>query len=290
MNLKTMTNNQPHTEQHSLEPCDGIELEDAAPSEVGLIALLSHQIRSPLYTIRNVVAEMKTDGTHCVEQCRAFVAIIDRNTDRIVALTERCLRLMELEERRRSHRNIEKETLTDLRELIERTVTSLSEEDELKAKGIRVDNWQTSDPALVRCNPFLIEQALANLLANAMQYGQCRERQERHELPTAIVRLIPRNDHYYVEVEDFGNGIPEQLQSLVFKPFYRAPSSSRLRQSGCGLGLSIAKTIIESYGGRIALESTPNVGTKLWFTLPRASAMPSMMQDYSRDHVVEHEE
>lgn len=244
---------------------------DSSTREFELIALVSHQIRSPLYTIRNAVTAMQQDCPDCTDQCRSFLAIIDRSTDRIVALTERFLRLMELEERRHAPRQMEKESAVDLCELIERTVASLREENELSAKRIEVEFFAGINPAMVRCDPLLLEQALANLIANALQYGHCQERQKQ---PTAIVKLSQQQEYFYVEVRDFGIGIPEEYQKLVFQPFYRAPSSTLVRQTGSGLGLSIAKTIIESHGGTIGLESGPQIGTRFWFILPNADALP----------------
>lgn len=232
-----------------------------------LLALLSHQIRSPLYSIRNAVAELKQDCSQYSAERKSFIGIIDRSTDRIVALAEQCLRLMELEDRRRSAQEFPLISILDLESIVLRTASSLHDETGQQVRRIKVElATREQQQALVRCDSFLVEQALAILLANALQYGSCIAGPDR---PDVVVRVSNNEKSYRIEVIDFGIGIAPEHQAFVFQPFYRAPSSALVRRTGSGLGLAIAKTIAESHGGCIGLKSEPGVGSNFWFDLPR---------------------
>jgi signal transduction histidine kinase len=112
----------------------------------------------------------------------------------------------------------------------------------------------------INADPGRIEQVLTNLLANAAKYGNSRS--EIH------VTLGVENDVVKVGVTNRGPGIrPEEL-STIFNRFIRTRSAQQRTREGLGLGLYIAKGIVEAHGGRIWAESTPGETTTFWFTLP----------------------
>lgn len=114
-------------------------------------------------------------------------------------------------------------------------------------------------PALtVRADRRYARQVLTNLLGNASRYG---------ESGTPIrVSAEPWDGQVRVAVEDRGPGIPKDAQAHLFERFYR----TRAEGPGIGLGLAIAKGIVEAHGGRIGLDSEVGRGTTVWFTLPAA--------------------
>ena len=252
-------------------PNSDASINDLPDDKIELIALLSHQIRGPLFNIRNAITGMREDCEPRASQYHALLAIIDRSTDRMVALTERCLRLMELKDRRASLHEQQGDCLAELRHLIFRTVDSLSEENDLSSLHIEtcIDKHVPQE-ALVQADSFLLEQALANLIANAIQYGFSSS---KTDLPNALIELTfsAEENHYRIAVTDFGAGISESHKNLVFRPFYRIPSSTLLRKTGTGLGLSIVKTIVDSFGGSVGLESRQGQGSTFWFTLKAAN-------------------
>jgi signal transduction histidine kinase len=104
-------------------------------------------------------------------------------------------------------------------------------------------------------------QVVSNLVANASKFGpDAAVIRVRAERTTGSVRIA---------VEDRGPGIPPEEQAGLFEPFYRVPS--RKGAPGIGLGLAIAKGIVEAHGGAIGVESEVGVGTTVWFTLPAAA-------------------
>lgn len=120
---------------------------------------------------------------------------------------------------------------------------------------IRVDS---APKLLVNADARLARQALVNLLTNASKYSPDR----------SIIRVSgePGEAVARIDVVDQGPGIAEEHRALLFDRYYRAPTSTS--EPGAGLGLAIAKSIVEAHGGQIDVHSEPGAGTRAWFTLP----------------------
>jgi two-component system phosphate regulon sensor histidine kinase PhoR len=112
-------------------------------------------------------------------------------------------------------------------------------------------------------NPSLIEQAVVNLLDNAIKYSD--------EGSTVKISLRPGGESIVIEVKDFGFGIPKHLVPRLFERFYRVDKARSRKMGGTGLGLSIVKHIIIAHQGRIEVESELNKGSLFRVFLPRIS-------------------
>jgi signal transduction histidine kinase len=104
-----------------------------------------------------------------------------------------------------------------------------------------------------------ITQVLLNLVGNAIKFTEVGE---------VGVQVTSANGAFVVAVSDTGPGVAEADQEKVFEEFQQADSSSTRKKGGTGLGLTIAKKIIEMHGGRIWVESSLGTGSTFWFTLP----------------------
>ena len=104
-----------------------------------------------------------------------------------------------------------------------------------------------------------VQQVLSNLIGNAMKFTPAGG--------MVTFRADAQGDHVLFTVADTGPGIPKEHLKDIFNPYWQAKRAERL---GAGLGLPIAKGIVESHGGRIWVESEPGKGTKFYFTLPVA--------------------
>jgi signal transduction histidine kinase len=106
-------------------------------------------------------------------------------------------------------------------------------------------------------------RVLVNLLSNATKYSPPGE---------TIVLQVEESPggQVCIAVEDRGPGIPPEEQPWLFERFYRVKDT---RSGGIGLGLAIAKGIVEAHGGTIGLRSAPGEGTRVWFSLPRAEPL-----------------
>jgi two-component system, OmpR family, sensor histidine kinase VicK len=118
-----------------------------------------------------------------------------------------------------------------------------------------------------------IEQVVLILVDNAAEYGS----------PGGPITLASeiRTSEFVIEVRDRGPGIPETDLPFVFERFYRADKSRARRQNGAGLGLAIARTIVEAHDGRIETINRPGGGMTMRFWLPKRA--PSGQNDFAVD-------
>src|SRR5262249_11482386 len=109
-----------------------------------------------------------------------------------------------------------------------------------------------------------LEQAILNLLSNAMKYSGTSRQIE--------LRLKSHEDEVIIEVADQGIGIDPQEQRRVFEKFYRGRSGEKDHIAGTGLGLTVVKHIVDAHRGRVDLQSTPGVGSTFSIRLPEVPA------------------
>ena len=124
------------------------------------------------------------------------------------------------------------------------------------------------DLPLADVDPIRIREVLVNLVANSLRHTPGAGR------VTVSARLETDRRRLQLTVEDNGAGIPAEQLPHIFDRFYKSQSSS-----GSGLGLTIARHLVEAHGGEIGAESAPGCGTTLRFTLPLAPAGPGATQN-----------
>jgi two-component system, NtrC family, sensor histidine kinase KinB len=117
-----------------------------------------------------------------------------------------------------------------------------------------------SSDAQVLADPDRIQVVFLNLLSNAIRHSPRGE--------TVTVRARSVSDQIRFEVSDAGDGVPKEYRSAIFERFFRVPGST---SSTAGLGLSLAKEIVEAHNGKIGVDSNPGRGSTFWFTLPVVS-------------------
>jgi signal transduction histidine kinase len=110
---------------------------------------------------------------------------------------------------------------------------------------------------LVFADPFMIDRVVANLIDNAITHSE--------EGATICVRLSEQDNNMVVTIVDSGRGIPESQLPYIFDAFYRINPKTK----GSGLGLFIAKTLVEAHGGKIGVECVNGKGCTFTFTLPK---------------------
>lgn len=211
---------------------------------------VSHELRTPLTAIKGFVdtLEETVDGTN-----KHYVEIIKRHTDRLVNIVQDLLTLSELEERE----TVLKLEEVNPEELIRRI--SLLFEPRMREKGLAWTWKIESNISSIKADSFKLEQALINLIDNAIKYT---------ERGTVTLSLKNRNGHIVIDVSDTGIGIPEEHRSRIFERFYVVDKSRSKRLGGTGLGLSIVKHIVLLHNGTIDVHSTPSHGTTFSICLP----------------------
>jgi signal transduction histidine kinase len=108
---------------------------------------------------------------------------------------------------------------------------------------------------------------IENLINNAIHYSSAKDNSEPQKKIVEI-KLNKRGKNIYLEIQDYGIGIPEEDKKFIFEKFFRSKNVSKHQTRGSGLGLFIAKSIVKKMNGKIGFQSKQNQGTTFWFTLP----------------------
>jgi|GEM_PF-627506 len=224
-----------------------------------LLANVSHELRTPLTAIKGY-AEAMGDGLAgpVSEGQERALGVIQRNIQRLHGMIEQLLSFSRLE----SGRSRVERYAFDLGAVVEQAAETLRGAS-LGTRHLEVVR-PAEGPLLAHGDPDGIAEVLDNLLSNAAKFTG--------EAGHITVRLEPAAEHIAVVVEDDGVGIPEEKLERIFERFYQVDASSRRSAGGMGLGLAIAREILELHGTELEVESTPGQGTTFRFALPRAAA------------------
>jgi PAS domain S-box-containing protein len=219
------------------------------------ISLASHQLRTPLSAMKWFL-EMLLGGDAGVltkEQTEMIVNIRDSN-ERMIALVNSLLNLSRIE----SGRIIIEPTPTNIEELVRETLLDIGPR--LKTKRQRLTVKVDDNIPYINLDPKLIRNVLINLLTNAVKYTPAGGKIE--------VFVLNKGESIVFQVSDNGYGVLEKEKDKIFEKLYRGSNVVKLETEGTGLGLYIAKSIVESSGGEIGFESRENKGSTFWFSLP----------------------
>jgi PAS domain S-box-containing protein len=221
------------------------------------VALVSHELRTPLTSIRGYL-ELLLDETEAVvfEPLHlGWLGVIDRNSERLLALVEDLLLKAQV--------NAGKVSLSvsevDLGAIV--VQSALTGAPVAAARGIELTSTTEPLPP-VAADPVRIGQVIDNLISNALKFTPADGRVE--------VRASVRGDRACVEVVDTGPGISTEEQERLFERFYRTGKAQTDAVPGVGLGLSIAKAIVEAHGGAIECTSVEGEGSTFSIELPLA--------------------
>ncbi len=223
------------------------------------VATASHELRSPLTSIKGFAELLGRDPSGLSDRQREFVEIISRSTDRLVELVDDLLDVarIEADEVELDRRPI------DIGEAVRETADLMRAR--IAAKDQTLGIYVAPTLPLALADPQLIRHVIANLLTNAHQYTPAGGRiHVGVEADRARVRLV---------VADSGIGMTAEEIERVFDRFYRAPNGTAVA-AGTGLGLSIVKSLVELHGGAIEVGSEPGRGSEFHVMLPTASAQP----------------
>jgi signal transduction histidine kinase len=216
---------------------------------------VTHDIKGDLATIQSSLNVVASKMLGPVESRQA--EFINSAHTRTVKVTNFVKTLLKLTQMRLSN-NFEMDTFP-LRTAVESAVASVKTKAEDKSIDLKCEVESSADKGFG--NQFSIEEAITNLLLNAIKYTPAK----------GTININARNhgDYVQVEVADTGIGIPEEEQPKIFDEFYRATNAKMVERDGTGLGLSIVKHIVERHGGTIGFESKQGCGTTFRLTLPQ---------------------
>ena len=227
------------------------------------IADASHELRTPVTTIRGYAELYRSGGLHDPEELAQAMRRTEQESVRMGSLVEDLLLLARLDQ----GRALESGTV-DLGVL---AVDAVSD-----ARAVDPDRPVTASVAegvAVEGDEGRLRQVVANLVGNALV----------HTPPgTPVqVRATRTGSDAVLEVHDEGPGMPEPVAARAFERFFRADPARSRHAGGSGLGLSIVKAIVQAHGGTVAIESRAGVGTTVRVTLPLTGISPAQTLDHT---------
>jgi signal transduction histidine kinase len=216
------------------------------------VALISHDLRTPLTSIMGYL-ELALEGDELPETERGYLEVVDRNSQRLLHLVNDLLFVARLEAGEMDLHFDE----VDLGELVRQALEEA--QPRARAKEIALECETDSVPAMSADRGRMF-QLLDNLVGNAIKFTPSGGK--------VAVRLSREGDVARLEVEDSGIGIAPEDQRRLFDRFFRAANTRGGQVMGTGLGLYIARAIVEAHGGRIDVRSEIGAGTCFRVELP----------------------
>ena len=230
---------------------------DALKSE--FVATVSHDLRSPLTLMRGYATMMEMVGD-LNEQQTGYVRKIVTGVESMSHLVSNLLDLGRIE----AGIGLKVET-TPILDIVERVVSALQLQANQKRIQLTLETPPNTVP-LIEADPALLQQALQNLVENAIKYTKAEGRVK--------VRMHARQERMIFEVSDTGIGVAPMDQPRLFEKFYRGAQQGSKDQRGTGLGLAIVKSIAERHGGQVWMESQLGKGSTFYLAIPLKQPRP----------------
>jgi signal transduction histidine kinase len=225
---------------------------ELARMQADFIAHMSHQLKTPLSLLSAVLETMRLERVKSPQKLARYHEILWEQTDRLSSLVERILEFSRVKRRGTSY---EFERL-DLTELVRETAEAFQRS--LEPGGFEIAVASSGRP-VVWADPAALEQALVNLLDNAVKYsGESR---------SIRVDVIAGPSAATIAITDRGIGIPADERRHIFDRFYRG-SGAKLNRRGFGLGLAICAELVAAHRGRVLVDSEPGRGSTFTIRLP----------------------
>jgi two-component system, OmpR family, phosphate regulon sensor histidine kinase PhoR len=226
------------------------------------VANVSHELKTPITSIKGFVETLLDGAIHNPEDTERFLQIVAKQADRLDTIIEDLLSLSKIEQGEEAG-DIALEP-RPVKEVIENAVHNCQP----KATERRIHVCTAcEDEILAQINPQLLEQAVINLLDNAIKYSE----------PGSEVQVLASQFHNEVTitVSDRGCGIAPEHLSRIFERFYRVDKARSRKLGGTGLGLAIVKHILQLHHGTLKIESRLREGTAVTVWLPAQPNSPA---------------
>jgi len=221
------------------------------------VANVSHELKTPVTSIKGFVETLLDGAVDEPENARRFLGTIARQADRLNAIIEDLLTLSRIE------RETDAAEIVLERGKVKGILNAACQDCEVKAAEKDMTIELTCDDELeVNRNPVLLEQAVSNLIDNAIKYSEPDS--------TVWVNAVPTDSELVISIRDEGCGVEQRHLSRLFERFYRVDKARSRQEGGTGLGLAIVKHIAQAHGGRATVESTRAKGSVFSIHLPCA--------------------
>jgi PAS domain S-box-containing protein len=220
------------------------------------VATVSHELRTPLTPLKGFLATLLAGtGDDDPVARREYYRIMQHQSDRLERLITDLLEVSRVEA---GQVPVDSRSL-ELTAVVREQIADFGRHEPDRSIQLR----SPAGPVFVEADPFRVGQVMSNLLSNALKYSDAHS-------PVEVTVAAVGGEQAIVSVRDEGDGIPLSEQDRVFERFYRVEAHMTRRTGGTGLGLYIAKRLVEAMNGRLWLVSSPGSGSTFSFSLPAA--------------------
>ncbi len=225
-----------------------------AEMKSSFVSSVSHDLKTPLALIQLFAETLELGRLKSTERANEYYRIINSEARKLTRLINNLLDFSKIEAGLRQYKQLP----DDLADVTRRVLESLDSQFRHNQFSIRL---QADGRVPVTIDPEAAEQALENLLSNAMKYSP-----DHREI---LVSVGPEGDFGVVRVTDHGIGVPARLQRKIFRKFFRVQTDAGSGPQGTGLGLAIVEHVMRGHGGFVRVQSEPGRGStfSLYFPL-----------------------
>lgn len=224
-----------------------------APVEAGFLGLVSHELRTPLTAMQLLLDRLNDSPAELPPRQRKIVDRLNVTAARLTDLVDSIL----------YHARIENGRLVTNVEPFDLAALACTVADEYRPqaerKGLVVDTTNARDAVTIENDPKLLRLVIVNLVSNAVKFT---------DQGRITVSVDSRGSDRIVQVADSGSGIPVAELKRIFDPFQNVEATEHKHLPGVGLGLSLARQIVDTLGGEITVLSEPGNGSTFTVTLP----------------------
>jgi len=218
------------------------------------LATVAHELKTPLASMRLLTDTLLDMAEPDPERCRSYLQLIATENDRLIRLSENFLTLSRFER----DSGLPNRCATDPALLAQAALKTM--ETQFEQAGIRPETTFEVNLPSVMVNRESTVVVLVNLLDNALKYSDPGK-------PVAL-RVCAEDGMVRFIVEDHGIGISAEELPRIFDCFFQVDQKLARTREGCGLGLHIARSIVEAHGGAVTVRSTPGSGSTFCVSLP----------------------
>lgn len=225
---------------------------DVTP-ETGFLGLVSHELRTPLTAMHLLLDRLADAGDEVPAKHRKTIERLSSSAIRLTDLVDSLLYYARI----RSGRFVSSSESFDLSTIASDAAEELRPQAERKALVFQAS--RSTDPVSIESDPKLVRLVIVNLVSNAVKFT---------DHGRVAVTVSSEGDNRVVRVTDSGAGIPAAEQERIFEPFQNLAPTKHKHLPGIGIGLSLARQIVDNLGGRIAVQSEPGRGSTFEVFLP----------------------
>lgn len=241
--------------QQELEQVN-LRLKEANIYKSDFLAVMSHELRTPLTSIIAFTEFMLLDISPEEKEQQHSLKEVLLNSQILLRLINNILDLAKIEAGK-DHLSLEIVDMTDIVASVESVIAPLA-----KSKGLSFHIKVDPEVPLTKADPEKIRRVIENLAGNAVKFT------EKGGEVEILIQFDDKTEEIIIKVRDNGIGIKDEYQKYIFEKFTQADSSSSRKYGGTGLGLSLAKDLVELHKGWIKVESSSGGGSTFIVGLP----------------------